>query len=77
MYNLITMMSRRIYVEFAATLNVLRKPIQSDCSPIEYDEKIAYNAALDDVASDMCKIFARDNPRFEKNRFLTAAGVQP
>lgn len=43
----------------------------------QYDKDVAYNDALDAVAEDLCSIFAEDNGAFDRNKFLTAAGVRP
>ena len=70
-------MSRKDYKKFAATLKELRKTVNANASDPQFCEAIAYNAALDDVASDMCYIFSNDNAKFNKDKFLTAAEVQP
>lgn len=70
-------MTRKDYIKFAKSLRDLRRTISGYDGDINYHENIAYNTALDDMASDMCKIFSADNGNFDHNRFLTAAGVQP
>jgi len=34
-----------------------------------------YNDALEDIAHNMCTIFAADNERFDKKIFLKACGI--
>jgi hypothetical protein len=34
-----------------------------------------YYVALDDIARDLADFFQEDNPRFDRDRFLVAAGI--
>ena len=70
MYNLT--MTRKDYIKFAELLRELRPTVNPEAS----DEAYATILTLDEVAKGMCRIFAQDNGNFDRNRFLTAAGVQ-
>jgi len=41
----------------------------------EYDPMECYAEALDDVARSLATALQRDNPRFDRDRFLKACGV--
>lgn len=58
-------MTRKDYIAFAALLKDQR----------EVNDK-PHNNAVDLTAVAMCDLFVRDNPRFDRERFLKAAGVQ-
>jgi hypothetical protein len=66
-------MTRKDYVRFAAMLKQQRitamKPEYSE----QHDH---YHKWFDGIAFDMCKIFANDNPNFDRARFLKACGVE-
>jgi hypothetical protein len=59
------MMSRKDYVAFAAELAAQRKHFLT-CS----DKVSAY--AVESVADGIANVFAADNPRFDRVRFLAA-----
>jgi hypothetical protein len=42
-------------------------------STIDYDA--GYNRALENIAHDLADYFEDENPRFDRKRFLTAAGL--
>jgi predicted secreted Zn-dependent protease len=58
-------MTRKDYILIAAALKAARK----------YDECPADQAVCDNVAQELANALARDNPRFDRERFLKAAGV--
>lgn len=57
------------YQEIAAILNRRR------CS-FDAPEKSDGGWAVDWIADDFCELFASDNPRFNRSRFLTACGIE-
>jgi len=67
-------MTRKDYVLIAAALKAARDgydyipALEFEGSPIE--------TALNDAAGAIAAALARDNPRFDRERFLKAAGVQ-
>jgi len=73
-------MTKKDYEAFAAMIkdNFLGEKNYYDSDPEDPygDGKIVgYNWALEDMALDMCKIFAEDNERFDKKKFLEACGL--
>lgn len=56
-------MSKKDYRAFAEMLHERRRR-SAECS--------AEMALLDGIARDLCQIFARDNSRFDADRFMTA-----
>jgi hypothetical protein len=69
-------MTRKDYIKFADALKERRRTLNPYSGDQTYYEDVSYNVALDDIADDMCRIFAADNGNFDRSRFLTAAGVQ-
>lgn len=61
-------MSRKDYVLVAAVLDATRKAYDEELEPKALD-------AIDNVASQLAFTFANDNDRFDRARFLEAAGV--
>jgi hypothetical protein len=63
-------MTKKDYILIAAAL---KAALQIDGK----DEYLpAYKVAIRRVADTLCADLARDNPRFDRERFLRAAGVQ-
>jgi hypothetical protein len=58
-------MTRKDYVAIAAAIKSSQRPATS-----ETEQSIA------ELAKRLCSVFAADNPRFDRYRFLTACGVQ-
>lgn len=63
-------MTRKDYVSAAAAIQSTREaPRFSGAGVAEY------GAACDDIARSLADVFAADNPRFDRERFYSAAGV--
>jgi hypothetical protein len=62
-------MSRKDYVAVAEVLNT------QAVKAVEGHEVTAFFAVAD-IANGLADLFAADNPRFDRDRFLTAAGVE-
>lgn len=62
-------MTRKHYEMLAAALKSARVP---EC----YDHDTHSNAGADRAAVAVAEVLAADNPRFDRERFLRAAGVQ-
>jgi hypothetical protein len=60
----IKMMSRKDYRAFAEMLATRR----------EYADSSAEHLLLDAITADMASVFGRDNGRFDRQKFYTAAG---
>ncbi len=60
-------MTRKDYVEFAKEINELVRIYGTD-GP-EY-------GVIREMVNSMCGVFRRDNSRFNRDRFLTAAGIK-
>lgn len=62
-------MTRRHYVEFAEMISDHLDSIEgyTDRAVVEYE--------LNRLATDMVRMFKRDNPKFDVNRFRSAAGL--
>lgn len=60
------MMTKKDYQAFAAMLHDLRKHNAS------YDAEGFAIVRIIDVAGDMAEVFAKDNPRFDRRRFIKA-----
>jgi len=61
-------MTKKDYEAFATMIR--------DNTLVEKSERdVGYNFALEDMAYDMCVIFAADNERFDKEKFLEACGL--
>jgi hypothetical protein len=68
-------MTKKDYEAFAAMIrdNILS---HANYQNEYYDGRISgYNEALEDMAYDMSRIFAADNPRFDKKIFIKACGL--
>ncbi len=53
---------------FVAVADAISKEVKaSECE--------ATLAALDSVAAALCTVFQKDNPAFDRDRFLTACGL--
>jgi hypothetical protein len=61
-------MTRRDYVAIAAIIQDQRANHAKDGLAVQY--------TLDDIADDLARLMSRDNPRFDRERFLRAAGVE-
>ena len=59
-------MTRKDYVAIAAAI----------CETLKYHERTDAIDALAFLARDLAATMARDNPRFDRARFLKACGVQ-
>jgi hypothetical protein len=64
-------MTRKDYILIAAAL---RDVMLIDCQSAEYLNGV--RAAHASAAQRLADVLARDNPRFDRERFLKAAGVQ-
>jgi hypothetical protein len=62
-------MTRKHYVEFAAMISAHLDSIEgySDRAIVEYE--------INKLATDMSRMFKRDNPHFDVSRFREAAGL--
>ncbi len=70
-------MTKKDYEKFARVIegmSIVGEPI------IYSQQKDAYLAGARQqakfIAEEMCSIFAADNPRFDRNRFLKACGIE-
>lgn len=62
-------MSKKDHVLIAATLTTMKR------QPIEKDDDIVWNTAVQGVIYAMANALARDNPQFNKQTFLFACGI--
>jgi len=61
-------MARKDYIKFAFMLNRIRGGLDTG-----YDSPHFANGQADafaQVTRDMCDVFRKDNPRFDRNRFM-------
>lgn len=63
-------MTRRDYILIQDAIR------NAPCSVSDPDDAM-YRAGLEDAATAIADALSRDNPRFDRDRFLKAAGVQP
>ena len=63
-------MTRKDYVRFAAVINSL------DCPYTGKRIKYGWNGAKFALAEKISDVFAADNPRFDRAKFLKACGVE-
>ena len=69
-------MTKKHYIKVAAAFKAQRKPIPEKAYLPSGLIAQSYNLALDNMAKELCCIFIMDNGRFDKDKFLTACGVQ-
>jgi hypothetical protein len=62
-------MTRKDYEKFAAMLKDVR-------SMYTYKPNDTFNPTLEVICEQTANIFAEDNPRFDRERFLEAAGFK-
>lgn len=58
-------MTKKDYIAIARAISVSERPNTSETRD-----------SIDELAKRLCSIFAADNPRFDRARFLKACGVQ-
>ena len=64
-------MTRKDYVKFATLIKSHEAP-----SMVSMDVLAGWNQSRNELAERMCQwIFEDDNPNFDRDRFLTACGV--
>ena len=63
-------MTRKDYVAFAA---LIKSHMTGD---LEHETSHQNDMKVSGMARDMADLFSRDNPRFDRERFLKACGVQ-
>lgn len=61
-------MTKKHYIAIAAD-------IRANLAMRERDEAEIFG--IESLARSLCDVFAADNPRFDRSRFLAAAGVEP
>jgi len=59
------MMTRKDYVAIAAALKDARRPFDGDFGD-------GFAEGVDNAAVELAKVLAKDNPRFDRARFLNA-----
>ena len=64
-------MTRKDYIKLAAAIRAQRD-IQQSTEP----RGKFYRAAIDAVAESIAAVLAADNPNFDRQRFLTACGLE-
>ena len=64
-------MTRKDYIAIAAALN---DTLLIDCPSVEFLN--GAKAAAISASGRIADVLARDNPRFDRERFLTACGVE-
>ena len=64
-------MSRKDYATLAAALKAARVP-----STLGNENKAIYNNGVDNAVVFIVQALAKDNPRFDGERFRVAAGIQ-
>lgn len=62
-------MSKKDYQAVADALNDLRASFTQDNSPT------SRMATLHTMARALCRVFEKDNPRFDEDKFLAACGL--
>ena len=62
-------MTRKDYILIADAL-------KAACSSYTLPNVVLYPNSIDNAAHRLADALGRDNPRFDRERFLTAAGVQ-
>lgn len=63
------MMTRKDYIEVA-------KAIKQRADETERNDRIGEHVMCNIIAGDLADIFARDNGRFDRYRFMMACGVR-
>lgn len=66
------MLTRKHYVKVAAILKA-----EGDQYGSRITDRAEGTAAVESVTKALAGVFAADNPRFDRGKFLQAAGVQP
>ena len=62
-------MTRKDYIKFAEMLKNI------DTVGLDSDDTFSREDTRRDIAMGMCRIFAEDNPNFDRDKFLTAAEI--
>lgn len=65
-------MTKKDYEKFAA---MMRTHICVNVEPADQWEA-GYDSAMREVANSLASVFQRDNPRFDRERFLKACGIE-
>jgi hypothetical protein len=65
-------MTRKDYIAIAKTIADERPYILRENKLLDRE----VSATLDSVAMNLAEMLQRDNPRFDRDKFLTACGVQ-
>lgn len=65
-------MTRKDYEKFAAIFRQIDMDPETDTDM--YDR--GHTEAMHYFAGSLCSIFAADNPRFDRSRFLKACGIE-
>lgn len=65
-------MTRKDYEAFASMIKDNELSYGGEMDELQLHYISGYNDALSDMAGNMCNIFAADNNRFDKDRFLKA-----
>lgn len=74
-------MSRKDYIAIAAAIKMHVPPplVNTLLRPVDR-ERMAHRAGrhncASDIANELANLFAKENDRFDRDRFLTACGVQ-
>lgn len=66
-------MTRKHYVAVATIIRARRNGSALDMYRGSTVAQV--RSTLDDVARDLADVFAQDNPRFDRGRFLAACGI--
>lgn len=65
-------MTRKNYNELAAAIAMVRKELREDFGD-NFETNYAALTAVQLIERELCSILKSDNPRFDRDRFLTAA----
>jgi hypothetical protein len=72
-------MTKKDYLEVAQVIRRKRSdytpPAETSLSPESVRLLETCTLVVDNVARDLADLFAQDNPRFERDRFMISAGV--
>jgi hypothetical protein len=68
-------MTKKDYVKFAQMFKTKMDATQQALDSGAGERATGYSMAIYDIAGDMARIFADDNPLFDSDRFLKACGL--
>lgn len=67
------MTSRKDYIAIARAIEAERNRIRQSMDPSQHSVGMLIGTQA--IAEELCRVFAQDNPRFDRRKFLDACGI--